>query len=354
MSEMDAFVHQPAEWLRATGPDSDIVVSSRMRLARNLSGYPFLQKLTPEQEEEAVDAVEAAIKKSDRMKDAFYFRYGSMTELDRQFLLERHLISREHAGEKGEKAVAITADEVVSLMVLEEDHIRLQAFQSGFNLLEAWRIINQVDDEIEKNLNFSFSPTLGYLTACPTNVGTGLRASCMLHLPSLVLTKQVHKVLQALAKLNIAARGLYGEGTQAVGNFFQFSNQLTLGQREEEILENLESVIRQVIDHEKEARDYLRDKRKSKFEDQIWRALGSLKSARVISSSEATQLLSLVQLGLHMGLLDSNLTRQDLNSLLLLIQPAHLQKLTGKALNSSERDIRRAELIREKLAKVTW
>ncbi len=353
MSSVDVFVNQPAEWLRASGPSSDIVVSSRIRLARNLSGFPFVLKLQQEQQEEIVEVVEDAIKKSDSVKDANYFRYNSLTDLDRQFLLERHLISREHAGEKGEKAVAITPSEVVSIMVLEEDHLRLQTFQSGFNLMEAWRIVTQIDNEIEKNVNYSFSSNLGYLTACPTNVGTGLRASCMLHLPSLVLTKQVHKVLQALAKLNLAARGLYGEGTQATGNFFQFSNQITLGQPEEEIIDNLERVIRQVIDHEKEAREYLREKRKSKFEDQIWRALGTLKSARVLSSSEATQLLSLVQLGVQMGMIQTTLTRQDLNSLFLLIQPAHLQKISGKTLNSTERDVRRADLIRERLLKAT-
>ena len=353
MTDVNVFVNQPAEWLRASGPSSDIVVSSRLRLARNLSGFHFVQKLNQEQEEEIVEVVEDAIHKSGFMKDAYYFRYNNLTDLDRQFLLERHLISREHAGEKGDKAVAITPNEVVSVMVLEEDHLRLQAFQSGFNLLETWRIVNQIDDELEKNLNYSFSANLGYLTACPTNVGTGLRASCMMHLPSLVLTKQGHKVLQALAKLNLAARGVYGEGTQATGNFFQISNQITLGQPEEEIIDNLDRVIRQVIDHEKEAREYLRDKRKSRFEDQIWRALGTLKSARVLSSSEATQLLSLVQLGIQMGLVASALTRQDLNALFLLIQPAHLQKLTGKSLNSAERDVRRAELMRQRLEKVS-
>ncbi len=353
MNELDAFAKQPVEWLRATGPESDIVVSSRLRLARNLSGFPFVEKLSVEQQEDVIDSVEAAIRKSHYLKNAHYLHYNKLTDLDRQFLLERHLISREHAGEKGEKAVAITANEVVSLMVLEEDHLRLQAFQSGFSLLEAWRIVNQIDDEIEKSIEYSFSPELGYYTACPTNIGTGLRASCMLHLPSLVLTKQVQKVLQALSKLNLAARGLYGEGTQAMGNFFQISNQMTLGQREEEIIDNLMTVIRQVIEHEKEARQFLREKRKSKFEDQIWRSLGVLRSARVISSAEATQLLSLLELGIHMGLIDTKLTLQDINCLFLWIQPAHIQKMAGRTLNSSDRDIHRADLIREKLAGVT-
>ncbi|MCM8776335.1 MAG: protein arginine kinase [Candidatus Omnitrophica bacterium] len=353
MNEIDVFLNQPAEWLRTAGANSDIVVSSRIRLARNIAGYPFVQKLVHEQQDKIINLVEGAVKNSARLKGAYYFRYHHLTELDRQFLLERHLISREHANEKGEKAVAITPNEVVSLMVLEEDHIRLQAFQAGFTLLETWRIVSQIDDELEKTLDFSFSPELGYLSACPTNVGTGLRASCMMHLPSLVLTKQVHKVLQALAKLNLAARGLYGEGTQAIGNFFQISNQMTLGQNEQEIIDSLERVIRQVVEHEREARQYLRDKRKGKFEDQIWRAVGTLKSARMIASAEATQLLSLIHLGIHLELFPADFTRQDVNLLFLLIQPAHLQKLMGKTLNSQDRDIARADLLRQKLSKLT-
>ena len=202
-------------------------------------------------------------------------------------------------------------------------------------------------------MQFSFDPVLGYLTACPTNVGTGMRASCMLHLPSLVLTKQVHKVLQALSKLNLAARGLYGEGTQATGNFFQISNQMTLGQPEEEMIDNLVSVIRQIIEHEKEAQVYLKEQKQQKFLDQVWRALGTLKSARIISSVEAMQLLSLTQLGIQTGVIQSQISRQDLFALFLLIQPAHLQKLAGKPLSSAERDLYRADLVRERLRKLS-
>lgn len=295
-----------------------------------------------------IDLVEEAVSQTPALKDTLFIKYRDVTELDKQFLLERHLISREHAVEQGEKAVALSPNEVVSLMILEEDHLRLQVFQSGFNITETWRIINEVINELERNLSFSFHTDLGYLTACPTNVGTGIRVSCMLHLPSLVLTKQVNKVLQALAKLNLATRGLYGEGSQASGNFFQISNQITLGQTEEEIVEGLEKVIHQMVSHEKEARQYLLEKRKAKFEDQIWRALGTLKSARVISSGEAVQLLSLARLGVDLGFV-SSLKYSELNNLFLVLQPAHLQKLYGRALGPSERDIRRADLIREKL-----
>jgi protein arginine kinase len=348
---IDQLLQNPTEWLRGTGPHADVVVSSRIRLARNFAGFPFLSKLSKEQEEEIIDLAEDAVSQISLLKDVVFIRYRDVTELDKQFLLERHLISREHAVEQGEKAVAINPQEIVSLMVLEEDHLRLQVLQAGFSINETWRITNEIVDELEKQLAFSFHANLGYLTACPTNVGTGIRASCMLHLPALVLTKQVNKVLQALAKLNLAARGLYGEGSQASGNFFQISNQITLGQNEEDIISGLEKVIYQMIAHEEEARRYLLEKRKSKFEDQIWRAFGTLKSSRVLSSAEAVQLLSLLRLGVDSGFFQ-NLAIGEINRLFLLTQPAHLQKLNGRALGASERDVRRADLIREALKAV--
>ena len=352
MSEIDRFMNQPVNWLRATGPESDVVISSRLRMARNLAAYPFLNRLASAQRDALVQEVKEAVQKSNFLKNTYFISSTELPELDRQFLMERHLVSRELFMEEGKSAVAITPDEMVSLMVIEEDHLLLQVFQSGLNLVETWRIADEIDSELEKELDYAFDGTLGYLTACPTNVGTGIRASCMLHLPCLVLTKQVHKVLQALSKLNLAVRGLYGEGTQASGNFFQFSNQITLGQPEDEIISNLEGVIRQVITHEREAREYLKKKRKAKMEDQIWRALAALKAARVMSSAEAIQLLSLVQVGIDVGVLEGQVTHTDLNQLSLLIQPAHLQKMNGKELSTTERDARRASRIREYFSKV--
>lgn len=347
-----ALIKNPTEWLRGTGPDVDVVMSSRIRLARNLAGLPFISKLTKEQEDDIIDRLEDAVQADPLLRNNFFIRYRDVTELDKQFLLERHLISREHAVEQGEKAAVIHPHETVSVMILEEDHLRIQAFQSGLNLSTAWKLMEETINGLEKNLPFSFHADLGYLTACPTNVGTGIRASCMLHLPSLVMTKQVNKILQALSKLNLATRGLYGEGSQATGNFFQISNQTTLGQREEDIIAGLEKVIRQMVAHEKEARQYLLEKRKAKFEDQIWRALGTLRYARVISSGEAVQLLSLVRLGFDLGFV-KNMKHVELNNLFLLMQPAHLQKMYGRALGSSERDVKRADLIREKLRSVS-
>lgn len=352
MNEVDRLLKQPVNWLKSTGPESDVVISSRLRMARNLTDFQFSSRLSPAKRTELIGAVGQAVKDSLFLKKAYYFLIDELSELDRQFLLERHLVSRELITEEGKCAVAITPDETVSLMVIEEDHLRLQVFQSGLNLVETWRIADEIDTELEKKLQFAFDATFGYLTACPTNVGTGLRASCMVHLPSLVLTKQVHKVLQALSKLNLAVRGLYGEGTQASGNFFQFSNQITLGQPEEEVINNLEGVIRQVITHEREAREYLKKKRKTKMEDQIWRALAVLKAARMISSAEAIQLLSLVQIGVDVEILEGQVTHTDLNQLFLLIQPAHLQKTNGKELNATDRDMFRAARIREYFSKV--
>lgn len=352
MADVNYSAAKSINWLQGTGPESDVVLSSRLRLARNLSNYPFMARLSSAQRSEVIQKVEKAVQESNFLKKANFIRLKDLNEIDRQFFMERHLISYELAHEDGESAVAITSDEVVSLMVIEEDHLRLQVFQSGLNLIETWRIASEIDTELERILDYAFDATLGYLTACPTNVGTGIRASCMLHLPSLVFTKQVHKVLQALSKLNLAVRGLYGEGTQALGNFFQFSNQITLGQPETEIIDNLEGVIKQVISHEREAREYLKKKKKDKMEDQIWRSLGVLKAARIISSQEAIQLLSLVQAGVDIGILEGQVTHRDLNQLFLLIQPGHLQKMCGSELSVADRDMRRADQIRKYFSKV--
>lgn len=350
-NELKQLLSSTCEWLKGTGPESDVVISSRMRLARNLSGFLFLEKLQVDQEGAIIQEVRKAVQTSKYLGDSHFIEYKDLKEIDKQFLVERHLVSREHAAGKGKKAAVVSKNEVISIMVLEEDHLRIQAFQSGLSLTETWRLMDRVDTELEKTLNYSFDPMLGYLTACPTNVGTGLRASCMLHLPSLVMTKQINKVLQAVAKLSLAVRGLYGEGTQAIGNFFQFSNQITLGQNEEDIIDNLERVIRQVVGHEKEARKYLLEKKREKVEDQVWRALGNLKSARLISSNEAISHLSLIRLGVDLGFIQG-LNRANLSALFLFAQPAHLQKLFVSDFNSSERDYKRAELFRERLKDV--
>lgn len=356
--KLEDLVREPGQWLRGGGPEEEIVMSSRVRLARNLQGHPFPQWADGKQRAETLAAVLRAVEASRFLKGALVLRISDLEEIDRLFLVERHLISHEHAaggngprrrgGGTEQKAVVIGDREIVALMINEEDHLRLQVLRSGFNLDEAWSVLTQVADELEQKLRCAYLPQWGYLTACPTNVGTGLRASCMLHLPSLVMTKQIHRVLHAITKLGLAARGFYGEGTEAAGNFFQLSNQVSLGISEEEILDNLRRLIRQVIDQERAARRALLDGSREALEDRIWRAYGTLKAAHLITSAEAVGLLSMVRLGVDLGLIPK-LDRGKVNRLFIQIQPAHLQKIEGRPLSPPERDARRAKLLRDSL-----
>jgi protein arginine kinase len=273
---------------------------------------------------------------------------NEIDDVDKQFLLERHLISREHIVRPDHKSVLIGDKEVISVMINEEDHLRIQVMQSGFNLQECWRIANRMDDSLHKRIQFAYNAERGYLTACPTNAGTGLRASVMLHLPALVMTKQINRVLQAITKLGMTARGLYGEGTDAEGNFFQISNQITMGSAEEDIIDNLERIIRQVIGHEENARKTLMKQNREILQDKIWRANGTLRNAHIINTKEMMGLLSMVRLGVDMGLIN-DIDRRAVNELFILTQPAHLQKIEGRLLSSAQRDVKRANLIRRRL-----
>ena len=339
---------QSSEWLRGTGKDSHIVISSRIRLARNLSDFSFPQWADKKERKEVLSLVKDALFKIKYLKNGLFLEMDGLSALDKQFLLERHLVSREQTKGRDCKAVVISEREVISIMLNEEDHLRIQVFQSGFNLSDAWRLINELDKQLEQRLNYAFSPQWGYLTACPTNVGTGMRASLMLHLPALVMSKQIKDVLQTISKLGIVARGLYGEGTEASGNFFQFSNQRTLGRNEEDIIDNLERVVRQIVNYEQERRKSLLKQSREILYNQIWRAYGILKNSYFISSGETMSLLSMVRLGTDLNIL-RDVQLRKINELFLLTQPAHLQKIEGKKLNAYERDVKRAELIRERL-----
>lgn len=348
---LDELIKSTGGWLKGEGPESDIVISSRIRLARNFQGFFFSNILEGGSRVQLIEMVRGAADKATALDSSEFFYNDKLTAIDNEFLVERHLISKEHANEKRERAVCMTRDETTSLMILEEDHLRIQVLQSGFKLREVWKSIDELDSALEKNLPYAFHSEFGYLTACPTNVGTGIRVSSMMHLPALVMTKQLNKVLQALQKMNLAARGMYGEGTQATGNFFQISNQITLGQDEMDIIEDLEKVIKQIIGHEREARHALLQSRKMRLQDQIGRALGTLKNSYIISSTETMTLLSMTRLGLDVSLIYGMDTRM-LNELFLLIQPSHLQRLAKKSLSAKERDVRRAQLIRERLKSV--
>ena len=346
--KLDQLIRQTCEWLKGTGPNSDIVLSSRIRLARNLEKLPFSHWSNKKQEKETLERLEEAVANSDLMANSLRVRMADIDDIDKQFLLERHLISREHILQPEFKSVVIGDKEIVNIMINEEDHLRIQVMQSGFNLQECWRISNRLDDVLNKKVKFAFNLEWGYLTACPTNTGTGLRASVMLHLPALVMTKQIAKVLQAITKLGMTARGLYGEGTEAEGNFFQISNQITLGSSEEDIIDNLERIIRQVIGHEENARKTLMKQNREVLQDKILRANGTLRSAYIINSKETMTLLSMVRLGVDIGLVN-DIDRRAVNELFLLTQPAHLQKIEGKMLSSAQRDVKRANLIRRRL-----
>jgi protein arginine kinase len=345
---LNDLLRHSAEWLKGTGPAADIVISSRIRLARNLDKVPFPHWADKEQSQRTAKNIVTAISKVESPKNTTVFLMADLDSIDKQFLVERHLMSLEHAQKSDQKAVIIDDDEVVSVMVNEEDHIRIQVMQSGFNLHEAWNIINQLDDALAKELAFAFSPEWGYLTACPTNAGTGMRGSVMLHLPGLVITRAADRVLAALAKLSFTTRGLYGEGTQAMGNFFQISNQISLGHSEEDNIENINGIIRQIIEQENQAREAMFSRNKAMLEDRISRSLGILKSAHIISSQETIELLSMVRLGSDLGIL-RDVDRATINELFLITQPAHLQKIEEKKLSSQERDVKRAELIRQRL-----
>lgn len=346
MQAIDTMISKTAAWLEGKGPESEIVMSSRVRLARNIVQFPFLHWATEDETRELVDRVEKTIRKCSSMKKYLIIRFESLSDIERRILHERHLISREHAQGKENQAVAISPDEQVSIMVNEEDHLRIQILLSGFQLQGALELSSKIDDLLEKDLEYAYSPHYGYLTACPTNVGTGIRASVMMHLPGLVMIRQVDQVLQAVNKLGLAVRGWYGEGSEASGNLFQISNQVTLGRREEDIVEKLERIIKQIIEHEKNARKALLKKDLTLIHDRIGRAFGLLKYCHRISSAETMNLLSVLRTGIELGLL-KGVDIKIVNELFLLTQPAHIQKIMGKKLNQKDRDEKRAEIVRK-------
>ncbi|MDF2925294.1 MAG: protein arginine kinase [Paenibacillaceae bacterium] len=338
-------------WMKGDGPESDIVISSRVRIARNLSGYPFPMLSTKSQSEEVLGMV-AQLHEANGLEQWGPFELlllSSLNDVEKKVLVEKHLISPNLANESQNGAVLLNQTESVSIMINEEDHIRIQVMTPGFQIREAWSMANQVDDTFEEALEYAFDEKRGFLTSCPTNVGTGIRASVMIHLPALVMTQQINRILQAITQVGLAVRGIYGEGSEAVGNLFQISNQITLGQSEEEILDNLHSVVRQIIEHERGARQVLASESKARVQDRVCRSYGILTHAVIMDSKEAAQRLSDVRLGADLGMVD-HVSQSALNELLVMTQPAFLQQLSGEKLSAEGRDIRRAELIRSRLA----
>jgi len=338
------------EWLKGVGPDSDIVVSSRIRLARNLADYPFAGKATDLDRAEIEKSLRKNVLDTNQQAGLSYLDVNELDSLGRQFLVERQLISREHADSEGARGVAIDTSERMSLMINEEDHLRIQVMHSGFDLDAAWERINSIDDRLEEKISYAFDARLGYLTACPTNVGTGIRVSVMLHLPALVITRQIEKVFRSLHKISLAVRGLYGEGSQAMGDFYQISNQITLGKSEEELIKQVADVVPVLIDYERRARDFLQRESHENLHDRVSRAYGILSTAQTISSEETMHLLSSIRMGVELRLLPE-LAMGQVNELFIQTQPAHLQKISGKVLDTADRNIARATFLRQHLGR---
>ncbi|MFT5169827.1 MAG: protein arginine kinase, partial [Candidatus Omnitrophota bacterium] len=295
-----------------------------------------------------LDLIQKGTDKAELLKEAMFLKINELDNVEKQFLIERHLMSHDHASNTEGKALVVSKDESLSIMINEEDHLRIQVMHSGFDLETTWKTANAVDDELSDSLDFAYDINLGYLTACPTNTGTAMRGSVMMHLPALVMTKQINKVMAAVSKLNFASRGFYGEGTQASGNFYQISNQVSLGHSESDVISNINGLIRQIIEQEEQARQALLIQNRLMLEDKIFRAYGTLKNSYIISSQETVELLSMLRLGVDLKIV-KNIDRSAINELLITIQPAHLQKVEGKKLSAADRDTKRASLIRKQL-----
>lgn len=339
-------------WLDASGPHSHIVLSTRIRLARNLQGMPFTVRSQDSDNQVVLDRVLEAVRDSRSLPDATLVRLDELDRVERQLLHERHLVSKELAGLERAAAVrgaaALLTNGELGVMINEEDHLRLQRLCSGFALPQAYADLDGLDGELGSRLGIAFHPEFGYLTSCPTNAGTGLRASVLIHLPGLVLTKEIAKVLQGLSQVGLTFRGLYGEGSEVVGNFFQLSNQTTLGKSEEDLLDHLGKMVRQVIEYEEQARAVLLREAPTVIADKVWRAYGLLRYARALSFEETMNLLSGVRLGVGLNLID-DLSVYSLNKLLIFTQPAHLAQLEGRQLTDPDLAVARATYVRRLL-----
>jgi protein arginine kinase len=346
------FLSTPAEMARRDGPHIRVVMSSRVRLARNLKHVPFPGWAKKAERVKSLEALRPAVESLPQLSSAFSESMDNLSVLDKNILVERHLISREHAAKSAGSGLVLNKDESLCVMINEEDHLRMQALRPGLQLKQAWQTIDSVDSKLEKKLDYAYSPDLGYLTACPTNLGTGIRVSAMLHLPGLVLAEQINQIIQAVNKLGLAVRGLYGEGTEALGNVFQVSNQMTLGESESDIVEKMNKVLAQIIEHEENARSMLLEKKPKAVYNHIGRAYGTLANAHSISSKETMNLLSMMKLGVDLGLFP-DVERGLVDELFVITQPAHLQKAHSEKLSAEERDLLRADMLRDRLREVS-
>lgn len=347
---IDKLILKRVSWLADCGPDDDIAISTRIRLARNLKDTPFPICASEEDLRKSVLGIQLATEKAKFIKDPIFLEMQKLSDIDRSILFERRLVSLDFSVRPKLSALILSSNEDISVMVNEEDHLRIQAMHSGMQLGKVWEMIHEFESSIASQLPFAFDQHLGFLTSCPTNVGTGMRASVMLHLPGLALANQVQPLIQGVNKLGLAVRGIFGEGTDNLGNLCQISNQSTLGESESDIIKRLEMVISQIVNHEKNARIKLLETNRDFLLDNIGRAYGTLKYSYVISSKESLNSLSMLRLGVDMGIIKT-VDIHTVNELFILAQPAHLQKYAAKALSQDERDKVRATLIRDKLKK---
>nr|WP_275940733.1 protein arginine kinase [Neobacillus terrae] len=348
---MEKFINQAiSSWMNEDGPDSDIVLSSRIRLARNIQDYKFPTIFSHDEAKMIIVKMEEIINKGEITKfgQLELLKMDELQPLQKRVLMEKHLISPNLAEDSSHGACILTENEEVSIMLNEEDHIRIQCLFPGLQLTEALEAAGEIDDWLEEHVQYAFHEDFGYLTSCPTNVGTGLRASVMMHLPGLVLTQQINSIIPAINQLGLVVRGIYGEGSEALGNIFQISNQMTLGKSEEDITEDIKSVVSQLIAQERSAREALVKTSNIQLEDRVFRSYGILSNSRIIETKEAARCLSDVRLGIDIGYF-KNMSRSILNELMILTQPGFLQQYAGGPLRPHERDIRRAALIRERL-----
>ncbi len=337
-------------WYIEKGPESDVVISSRLRIARNFNDLIFPGRMDKEQAQQVIDrSKDAVFSSSGAAKEEFkYYGIQELSPVDRLILVEKHLISPDLADSKIESGVIISSDEKISIMINEEDHLRIQCLYPGLQLNEALKMGTKIDSLLEEKIEFAYDRQYGYLTSCPTNIGTGIRASAMLHLPALTMTGHGARILEVCGKLGMTVRGIYGENSGTSGNLYQISNQITIGMSEEEITSNINNVITQIIGQERSVRDQLYKQNSHRLEDRVYRSYGLLRNARIISRSESFRLISDVRLGVEMGII-SEVDIEKINEIMLLVQPASLQKAAGGLLSSEERDFRRAEIIRKKL-----
>jgi len=341
----------PAAWLSGHGEEALVVLSTRVRLARNVAGAKFPPSADDETKKRIISYIDSAVTRSEMLGEGEYHKASDINELDQNFLVERHLISPVFLNGDLEKAIFIAPNERVSIMINEEDHLRVQALSAGLNPQESYDLALSYENELGKYLEFEYDQDFGYLTACPTNAGTGMRASVLIHLPGLVLTRDIDRIINRITNSGLVVRGFYGEGTDVLGNLFQISNQYTLGISEEEIIRQITQVTEEISDEEAAARQRLIDEAADMIEDKIWRAFGILKNARVLTSDEVMNLLSAIRLGRAMKILEG-VDIGLINEILLLSQPAHLQKYYGQEMDNNKRDFVRAQMVRDKLRNI--